>query len=146
VDSASWFADVQHQFVVDQVEAMFRGDFTLQRFDAVVDEFHDLTGVHIDHMVVVPVGSEFVNGVAIVEVVTFDDAGAFKLHQHAIDRREAYGVIGLDQALVHIFRGQVMRVGTLEYFEHFESRQCDLETSAFEVVALHVCPGCLLMV
>jgi hypothetical protein len=62
-------------------------------------------------MVVMVVGGEFVHRVPVVEIVAFDDAGGFKLGQYAINRGEPDGIVGFDQLLVNILRGQMVRIG-----------------------------------
>jgi len=47
------FPDVQNEAVIDQIVACGAGDFLLQPLNVLIHEFHDLSGFHADHMVVV---------------------------------------------------------------------------------------------
>ena len=66
---------------------------------------------------------------AIVEVVAFDDAGALKLREDAIHRRQANRFVLRDEALEDIFRTQVALLRPLQNLKHLEAGQRHLEAS-----------------
>lgn len=121
-------AHVQHQIVIDELEAMLFHDLFLPLFDFGVDEFDDLTGIHADHVVVVAAVSQFEHGMAAIEVVADDEAGSLELGKHAVDRRKAYVLAGFHESLVHILGTHVTLIGGVEHLKDLHPRQGDLQT------------------
>ena len=111
---------------------LFR-DRALQSLDLLIDELGDLTGVDVDHVVVVGVAGQFVHGMSIVEVVSLDNARSFELCEHPVYGRQPHRLIVLDEPLVDVLRAQVMWFGLLQHFQNLESGQGDLEAGAFEI-------------
>jgi len=46
------FSNVEHQFVIDQVETIFAREFLLQNLNVVAYELSYSTGINIDHVIV----------------------------------------------------------------------------------------------
>jgi len=75
--------------VVDEFEAVPRGDLALALLDAGIGEFLHPAAVLADDVVVVLALVELEYGRSTLEVVTGDEARRLELRQHSIDRREA---------------------------------------------------------
>lgn len=121
--------------MVHEFKTVFFRDRSLQSFDVLVDEFGDLTGVDIDHVVVMGVASEFVYGMSVVEVVPLHNACRLELCEHPVDGRQPHRLIVLDEAFVDVLRAQVMWFGLLQHLQNLESGQGNLEASAFEIAS-----------
>ncbi len=78
------FSNVEHQFVIDQVKTIFASEFLLQILYVVVDKLSYGTGIDIDHVIVMAFVGQFVDGMAVIEVVSVDNTGRFKLREHSV--------------------------------------------------------------
>lgn len=75
-------------------------DLFLQGFDLGVDEFDDLTRVHVDQVVVVIALGVLIAGPAIAEFVALQYAGFFEQLDGAVDRGKRDARVQFDRALV----------------------------------------------
>ena len=79
---------VQLHPVIDEAEPDAFRDSLLERFELVVDELNDVSGLHIDEMVVVAFGRGLVARASVAEFVAFEDSRLFEQPDGAIDRRD----------------------------------------------------------
>ena len=110
---------IQIEAVVGQFDAVTRGDFTLAGFNGFIAKLNDFAAVQADQMIVVMLLSQFENGLAAFKIMTRDDTGIIKLVQHAIYRRQPNFFTHINQALVQIFRTDVMALRFLKHFQDF---------------------------
>ena len=118
--------------MVNEIETVLLGDLALEFLDALVEEFQHSPGIEIDHMVMVIVARELINGMTVVEVVPRHQTRRLELRQYSVHGREANAFVGLDQPSVDIFRRQVMGIRLLENLENLKSRDRDFESSFFQ--------------
>ena len=123
--------------VIDEFVAAFLNQSLLQVLDPGIDELDHFAGIHINHMIVMGFTGQFVDSPAVVEVVTVNDPGCFKLGQYPVHGSQCDGFPSVRELLVHVLGTQMMRLRTMEQLQYFNSRQRDFESSAFEVGILH---------
>ena len=75
--------------IVEFVAVLF-GDGMLKCFDFVVDEFDDITRIHVDHVVVVLAMIELEYGMTIGKVVAGYNAGRLELGEYSVNSRYSY--------------------------------------------------------
>jgi hypothetical protein len=97
--------------MIDETESEPLGDLALQRFEFGVDEFDNLAGFDVDHVVVVGFRRCFVAGAAISEIMPFEDTSLFEQADGAVDRGDGNAWINRRCALVQLF--DVGMVGAL---------------------------------
>lgn len=133
-------AHVQHQIVIDELEAALLDDLFLAFLDLGVHELDDLAGIDADHVIVVTAVGQLEHRVTTVEVVTDHQARGLELGQHAIDGCQTYVLASLHQRFINILGAHVALLGGIEHLEDLDARQRDLE-SGFAQFAIfnHVC-------
>ena len=89
-------------------------------------------------MIVVMLLSQFENGLAAFKIMTRDDTGIIKLVQHAIYRRQPNFFTHINQALVQIFRTDVMALRFLKHFRIFSRGSVTFRPAFFNAVLLSV--------
>ena len=119
--------DVQHEAVVDQLEAVLLGDIVLQALDLVAGELDDVAGLDADHVVVMLAVVELEHRVTALEVVAGHQAGGLELRQHTVDRGQTDFLTRIQQVLVNVLGTQVPIRGILEDLKDLQARQRDLE-------------------
>lgn len=123
--------------MIDEFVAALLDQPLLQVLDPGIDELDHFAGIHVDHVIVVGFAGQFVDSAAVVEVVTIDDPGRFKLSQYSVHRGQCDGFTGIGELFVHVLRTQVMGLGTIEQLQDFDARQRNFESRAFEVGVFH---------
>ena len=136
LSSAAWDARKSRGCGLDFI-AVFFGDFLLRDFDFLAEEFDDFSGFHADHVVMVHPGIEFVISLAALEIVFFNQAGGFKLVEHAVNRRQADFFVGLQQAAIDVIRRVVPVTLALQDFKNSFARMRHFQARLFEVTAFH---------
>lgn len=89
--------------MIDEPEAKFGGDLPLQRLKLGIDEFDDLAGFDVDHMIVMCFRRRFIAGAAIAEIVAVKDARLFEQSDGAIDRGNRNAGIDCNCTLMQLF-------------------------------------------
>jgi outer membrane protein assembly factor BamE len=124
--------------MVFDLVAVFGGNRVLQAFDFRIEEFDDLAGVEVEHMVMVFAAIQFEYRLPAFEVVLDHDAGGFELHQHAIDRGQADIFVVVQQVFENFFSGQVLAAGVFEDFKDAHARQRDLQPGFAQVLSVQL--------
>ena len=75
--------------MVCQREAEFRGNFMLPLFDFGIDKFLNPATLQAQNMIMMIALIQLENRLPAFEMVSFDQAGRFKLRQHPVNRRQA---------------------------------------------------------
>ncbi len=91
--------------MIDELVAELSRDGFLQSFRLRVDEFDDLTGLHVDQMIVVLIGMFFVTRSAIAEIVAGDDPSLVEEANRPInggDRNVWVDLVGSAMQLFHV--------------------------------------------
>ena len=99
-----------------KIKAVLLGNLVLQLFNVFADKFDDATVVHVDHMVVMDVIRQLIDRVAVVEIMSTDDARRFELRKDSINRRESDSVVRVNQLFVDILGAHMARFGALQNF------------------------------
>ena len=99
---------IQIEAVVSKTNAMAGGDFTLARFDGIIAEFNHFTAVKADKVIVMMLLSQFENRLTAFKVMTRYDARIVKLVQYAVNGRETNLFAHVNEALVQVFRTDVV--------------------------------------
>ena len=99
-----------------KIKAVLLGNLVLQLFNVFADKFDDATVVHVDHMVVMDVIRKLIDRVAVVEIMSTDDARRFELRKDSINRRESDSVVRVNQLFVDILGAHMARFGALQNF------------------------------
>lgn len=123
--------------MIDQLVAVVARDVFLQLLDLLVDKLDYGAGIYVDHVIVMLFASELVNGVSVIEVVALNDTGLGELGEHPIHGCQPNGLFRVQEVLVDILGRQMVRIRLLKHFQHFEARQSDFQSGAFEIVARH---------
>lgn len=89
---------------------MFFGNFVLQGFDTLVDEFSDTSAFEANHMVMVVFVVELEDGAFSLKIMTYNQPGVFKLRQHAVYRGNTNRFIFCEQNLVDVFSRYVANI------------------------------------
>jgi len=110
----------------------------LPLLDATVNELLDLAAVKTHDMVVVSTLVQLENGHPVLEMMSGDEAGSLELREHAVHRREADVLVGLEQLLVNRFRTLVPRRAILENLEDLETGQGHLEAGLAQIFAFQI--------
>jgi len=114
-----------------------RGDPALQFLDLVALELDDLSGVDVDHVVVVFAAIEFVDGVPAFEIVLEHQSGRLELGQHPIHRGQADFVAMLQQLAIDVLGGHMTRLDLLQQLEDLHPRVRDLEPGLAQFLRFH---------
>jgi len=77
------------------------------------------------------------NGHAVLEMMARHQARALELREHAIDRREADILAGVEQLFIDLFGRHMPGLATLENLENLQPRQRDLEPRFTQVLTFH---------
>ena len=121
--------------MVAQFVTQALGDFFLSLFDALVHELFDAAAVQTHDMVVMRSLVELENGHAVFEMVPRHQAGGLELRQHAVNRRQADVLVGLDQTLVNALSRHMPGRAALEDFEDLQPRPGHFQASLAQVFA-----------
>ncbi len=114
---------------------MLGDDLFLPLFYFRVDELDHLSGIHADHVIMVPVGGDFEYGMPAVEIVAYHAVGSLKLSEYAIDSGQADVFPALYQRFVYVFGAHMLRAAFLEDFEDPQPRQRRFQAGFLEVVS-----------
>src|SRR6185295_3166203 len=112
-------------------------DLALQALDVVADEFGDLAGVDIDHVIVMLAALDLVDCLAALEIVLGDQTSGFKLGQHAVYGSQSDVVVMFEQAAINIFSSQMLAAGSFQDFEYAHARVSDLKARLAQILGLH---------
>ncbi len=89
--------------VIDEAEAEPIGYLALEYFKFGIDEFDDLAGFDIDHVIVMRLGSRFIPGAPVAEIVPVENPGFLEQADGAVDRGDRDAGIDLGGPLVEPF-------------------------------------------
>ncbi len=87
----------------------------LKLLDFFVEEFDYLTGIHVDHVVVVTAVSQFEYSMTAIKVVAYHKACCFKLGQNTVNRGQTDILASFHQRLVNILGTHVSLLGGIEH-------------------------------
>lgn len=127
---------IQAQSMIGNHKAFGMGHSLLPRFDFCVIKLFDATAVQAHHVVMVLAFVEFINRFAAFKVVAAQDAGLFKLRQHAVNSGQADVGVFIEQVAKHVFGRHVALCTTLKNLQDFQARQSGFEAVVFEFVDL----------
>lgn len=128
--------------MVNQLKAVFFGDFLLAALDGVIKELDDLAAFQAHHMVVMLFLGQLEDRVTAIEIMSYHQACRLELSQHTIDSRQSHVLPRFEQCLVDILRAEMVLVGgRFENLQDFYARQRDLEASLAQFMVL-VGHGC----
>ena len=89
--------------MIDKSEAQLGGDLPLQRLKLRIDEFDDLAGFDVDHVIVMRLRRGFIAGATVAEIVAVKDARLFKQPDSAIDGGNRNAGIDCNRTLMQLF-------------------------------------------
>jgi hypothetical protein len=118
--------------VLNDLEAMFRGDQPLSLLDRVVMEFLHVAAGGADQMVMVHPVIQLVNGSPCLEVRLLEQAGLLQLSEHAVHGSQTDLVTLLEQQAIHLFGCQMTYICFLKYFQDLQPGQRGLQASVSE--------------
>ena len=98
---------IQYQAVPRDVVAVLCGDLFLELFNSIVVEFDNLTSFDTHHMIMVIAAIEFKDGMAAIEIVSFDQTSRFKLRENPVDSGQTHVFPSFQKRLVDIFSTEV---------------------------------------
>lgn len=132
---------IEHQCVIDKLEAVLLGKLLLAALDGLVEEFDDLSAIQAHHMIVVFFLGDLEHCMPAIEIVANDQSCGLELGQHAVDGGQTNVFTGFQQGLVDILGAKVMLArGILEDLQDLHSGQGDLQArlAQFMVLVGHV--------
>lgn len=112
-------------------------DRALPSFNFIVKELNDLASVYTHHVIMVGSTRHLKNCVGTIKVMPFDNAGAFKLSQYPIDRREPHIFASLEERAIDIFRTQMALAIAIKNLENAQARQRRLKAGFLERKGVH---------
>ena len=89
--------------MIDEAKAQPFRYLALQRFQFRIDEFDDLAGFNIDHVIVMSFGRRLVASTAIAEVMPVKNSGFLEKTNGAVHRGNGNARINSRSALVQLF-------------------------------------------
>ena len=121
-----------------QYESTLLGNSCLAFLDfRIIKLFHPAT-LQTYQMVVVVIARQFEYCLATFEMVAFEQAGLFKLGQHAVNRCQTDIFPSIEQFFIYIFRREVTNQTVLELIQYFQTRESRLQSHRFKIYILQI--------
>lgn len=118
--------------MVRQFIALFSGNLALQHLDDFVAELVDPSASEADEVIVVFAFVDLEHGLAAVEHIARQEPRALQLRQHAVDRTQAHIRPLVEEASVHVLRGEMAGFARADDLQYPHPGQGHLEAHALE--------------
>lgn len=125
---------VDHQRMLDDLEAVALSDGALALFDDLVEELDNGAAFDADDMVVMPAAIELEDRLTTLEVVANHEARALELGQDPIDGRKPDLLIGGQELLVDLLGAEMPLLAGLQDMKNLQPRHCHFEPGLFDLL------------
>src|SRR5439155_19022089 len=105
----------------------------LALLDAGIHELFDPATVQTHDVIVVGTLIELEDGHTVLEMMARNEPGRFKLRQHAVDGREPYVLVTVEECPINVFGRKMTSRAALEDFQNLQARQRYLQAGFAEV-------------